>query len=468
MPNKSFEEQVREELSGLRIKPNDAIWESVAASLQQKRKRRWAIWFLTLLVGLSGASFWFFIEQQPLTSASVKSKITSDTQKKSSIADDLEIKASIKNSPKSSDNEILSQINIPDRRVRLASPVSNTFLQPAAKAKKINVQKELPQSVVPVSDTLSSSMIVDANSVATATQVSTPQKDSQFVIPSIVGISEKAVIDSVQNKTVLSVSRDTVSPSYKQKKISKWKWRLAVQGGQSGVRNSWGSLFRANSADAYTGFFTSSNLPSSPSTGAGSFASSRIKSNDHLSLGVSIEMIRTFGKKKKNSVGLQLGYDLYQTLTRIGNSNTGTLQFSNVNRANESSVYYGVNDSANYIASYHFIRLGVQYYRSLKWIPKTDLRWYAGIGFNTMISGNGLHLGTANNNLYYFKNRSLLRTAQLDITTGIEFALGKHKRLFVAPQAMYMLSNISKQAGVNQHLFRPTIKVAWQLSKNFP
>ncbi|MGV3595287.1 MAG: hypothetical protein ACO1NK_08555, partial [Sediminibacterium sp.] len=61
MPNKSFEEQVREELSGLRINPNNVVWQSVAASLEQKRRRRWAIWLLTLLVGLSGASFWLFI-----------------------------------------------------------------------------------------------------------------------------------------------------------------------------------------------------------------------------------------------------------------------------------------------------------------------------------------------------------------------------------------------------------------------
>lgn len=73
MPNKSFEEQVREELSGLRIKPNDVVWQSVAASLQQKRRRRWAIWLLTLLIGLSSASFWLLIASKEETSKSLQS-----------------------------------------------------------------------------------------------------------------------------------------------------------------------------------------------------------------------------------------------------------------------------------------------------------------------------------------------------------------------------------------------------------
>ena len=73
MSDKSFEQQVREELSGLRIKPDAAVWEVVAASLQKKRKRRWTIWLFSLLAGLSGAGFWFFLSPQNTTSVSQKS-----------------------------------------------------------------------------------------------------------------------------------------------------------------------------------------------------------------------------------------------------------------------------------------------------------------------------------------------------------------------------------------------------------
>ncbi len=59
MSDKSFEQQVREELSDLRMKPNAAVWESVAASLQKERKRRWALWMVVLLTAIAGATFWW-------------------------------------------------------------------------------------------------------------------------------------------------------------------------------------------------------------------------------------------------------------------------------------------------------------------------------------------------------------------------------------------------------------------------
>ena len=465
MPDKSFEEQVREELSGLRIKPNDAVWASVAESLQQKRKRRWAIWLLTLFVGIAGASFWFLIEQQVETSASLPSAQSKIAQRSIPKADDTQINPSTKNiSPSLEDKLINTEATIPKKTDQASSILKSTDFKVSAEKKKNNSTKELIQSSIPEIIVAQSS--AKEKSEQTELSIATLTKDSVVVIPEIIGTSEIASIGILQYDTMTSSSQENLSQSTQPKKASTWKWRLALQAGQSGIRNSWGSLFRFNSVGSYGGFFNNNSTPSSPVTGSGSLGSSRIQSKDYFSMGMSVEMTKTFGKKEKNGIGLQLGYDLYQTRTRVGNTNTGTLQFSNVNRSNEAAVYYGVNDSANYIASYHFIRLGVQYYRSLNWIPKANLRWYAGMGVNTMLSGNGLHLGSANNNIYYFRNRSLLQTIQWDVNAGFEIGLGKQKRLFIAPQAQYMISNLSKQAGVNQHLFRPTVKVSWQLSKN--
>lgn len=467
MPDKSFEEQVREELSGLRIKPDDAVWESVAASLQQKRRRRWAIWLLTLLVGLSGASFWFLIEQQEDTSASLPSAHSKISQHIIPKLDIAEIKPSKKNSLPSSEKEIgNTEITIPKKINQSNSVLKPTDLLASTKQKKNTNPKAVTQSSVPEIVVAQSS--ADIKSEQTELSITSLAKDSAVSIPEIIGNTEQALIGILQYDTIPSLTQEKLSQSSQPQKSSKWTWRVALQAGQSGIRNSWASLFRFNSAGSYGGFFNNNSSPTSPVTGSGSIGSTRIQSKDHFSMGMSIEMTKTFGKKKKNGIGLQLGYDLYQTRTRVGNTNTGTLQFSNVNRSNEAAVYYGVNDSANYIASYHFIRLGVQYYRSLSWISKVDLRWYVGMGVNTMLSGNGLHLGSANNSIYYFRNRSLLQATQLDVTTGFEVALGKSTRLFIAPQAQYMLSNLSKQAGVSQHLFRPSIKFSWQLSKNKP
>ncbi|MEO8174565.1 MAG: hypothetical protein ABI581_15830 [Sediminibacterium sp.] len=55
MADKSFEQQVKNELSALRMKPADSVWLVVEKELQQERKRRYIIW-LFLLAGLAGAS----------------------------------------------------------------------------------------------------------------------------------------------------------------------------------------------------------------------------------------------------------------------------------------------------------------------------------------------------------------------------------------------------------------------------
>jgi len=468
MPDKSFEEQVREELSGLRIKPNDAVWQTVAASLQQKRKRRWAIWLLTLLVGLSGASFWLWMDTSTQTSISATSVQLDSTQQMVPQTNGSEIKETKKHSLQLSEAETSDHKNITLKKQKPSVTISTSVkLQGSAKQKRSITQKELMPSSIIGNDIVASVSSINTNPIQSNPPVITSKNDSVSVMQEVVGIQEAATIGILQYDTVSSLAMDTLNSAVKQKKTSKWVWRLAVQGGQSGIRNSLRSLFSSYRNNSLSGLFANNPLPGSPTTGQGSLgASSAPKMKDHFSYGVSLEMIRTIGKKKKSNIGLQIGYDVYQVSSRIGSANTGTIQFSNVNRANEANIYYGVKDSVNYISSYHFIRLGLQYYRSLNWIPKTSIRWYVGMGLNTLLSSNGLHLGVTNNNVYYFRNRSLMRSTQLDMSSGIEFALGKQKRLSVAPQVQYMLSNLSKDCCAEQHLFRPTIKLSWQLSKS--
>ena len=455
MPNKSFEEQVREELSGLRIKPDDVVWQSVAASLQQKRRRRWAIWLLTLLVGLSGASFWLFIahkEETPATSQSAQPTTTQGIIPKkesaqinpSANSSSPLPEAAIHNTFRQKNNQIDAGINSTDFLLSTKTKNKKEFIQPT------------------VLEMDSSTLSLNVKPEQTDLSITHPKKDSVRVIPEIIGISETASIGLLQYDTVAVINQETLT---QPKKVSQWNWKAELLIGKSGIRNSLGSLFEGSSNAAYNNF-VGSGLSTTASPGSGPFNMIRPKVQDHFSFGASVEMSKTIGKKKKNSLGIQVGYQLYQTKYRIGSSNSGTLQFSNVNRANESNVYYGVRDSVNYIASYHFIRLGLQWYRSLNWLKQTELRWYAGVGTNLLVSSNGLHVGIANNNIYYFKNRSLLRNMQFDAVTGLEIGIGKQKRLFVGPQIHYMLSNVSKQSGFNQHLYRPSIKMSLLLSKS--
>jgi hypothetical protein len=93
------------------------------------------------------------------------------------------------------------------------------------------------------------------------------------------------------------------------------------------------------------------------------------------------------------------------------------------------------------------------------------MQWYGGIGVNALLGSNGLHLGSFNAGAYLFENRSLLRSFQVDVSGGLDFGLGKSKKIYLGPQMQYMLSNLSKQPGVSQHLFRPSIRLSFLLDK---
>jgi hypothetical protein len=458
MPNKSFEEQVREELSGLRIKPNDVVWQSVAASLQQKRRRRWAIWLLTLLIGLSSASFWLLIASKEETSKSLQS---SQLKTKQGIIQNTEA-AKINPSTKTSSPLPESLIPITNRTTHQKNNQADETVIPTDLLVSTKTTNKNELVSVSSQEIASSTLSMNANTEQADLPITHSKNDSVLIIPEIIGISETATIGLLQYDTIAVIAQETLTHS---KKVSQWNWKAELLIGKSGIRNSLGSLFEGSSNAAYNNFI-GSGLSTTASPGSGPINLIRPKVQDHFSFGTSVEMSKTIGKKKKNSLGIQVGYQLYQTKYRIGGINSGTLQFSNVNRSNESNVYYGLRDSVNYIASYHFIRLGLQWYRSLKWLKQTELRWYAGVGANLMVSSNGLHVGITNNNIYYFKNRSLLRNMQFDAVTGLEIGIGKQKRLFVGPQIHYMLSNVSKQNGFNQHLYRPSIKMSLLLSKS--
>lgn len=470
MPDKSFEEQVREELSGLRIQPNTAVWETVAGSLQKKRKRRWAIWMVTLLIGLSGAGFWLFLPEQN------DQKITATSQQPATFNQD---KALPKKQNNTDQQKTITSIPLTSKSVktniddiekqRKVDEVIHLSTKASDKTHNISPQKEDVKIQTAQNTNEISSLKQDGSNLITSvplkrdTVALTPKETKENVLPENVVEPTKEQIQVVDSSgTFNDTSGGTAITKNQQEK--KWNWKAELIVGRSGIRNSLGSLFEGSSSAVYNNFL-GSVFPTSPSPGSGAVSLVRPKVQDHFSFGASVEMSKTIGKKKKNSLGIQIGYQLYQTKYRVGSTNSGTLQFSNVNRSNESNVYYGVRDSVNYIASYHFIRLGLQWYRSLNWLKKTELRWYAGMGTNIMLSGNSLHVGIANNNIYYFKNRSLLRTIQLDAVTGLEIGIGKQKRLFVGPQLQYMMSNLSKQNGINQHLYRPSIKMSWLLSK---
>jgi hypothetical protein len=91
------------------------------------------------------------------------------------------------------------------------------------------------------------------------------------------------------------------------------------------------------------------------------------------------------------------------------------------------------------------------------------LQWQVGVGANILLASNALQYSASNNLL--FNDNSLLRTVQLDVSTGIDIAIGKPAFLLIGPQWQYFLSDLSVQSGSNQHFLRSALKATILLPK---
>lgn len=488
MSDKSFEQQVREELSDLRMKPNAAVWETVAASLKKERKRRWVLWMLFLLVGLSGGTLWWLTQKQlPVPELSKKNNTTQNSDSPVlSTTLPKEDKAIIAADTKTIKTEREQSL------IKKNSSGTTAFIQTTIKPLSVNKpsignaeagEKEKSNQETRVvakdiskneNETQVSAHVVKTEATEKEDKNSTEKNEKQQKADTVSAIPaqelKKDTTETIkQTDPVKSALTDSSVPEKsKIAKATKWQWRIGFNAGTSGVRNSIRSLLENNNTRAYDNAFSGNSAPITGAPGGGSSgAGSNMKPvvRDAFSFGAFMELVRKLGKKEKHAIGLTAGYHLFSTRTGVGSLNTGTVQFSNVNATNDANRYYGVKDSVSYTSYYHFIQLGLRYYQSLKWFKKVDMQWYAGLGVNALLGSNGLHLGAMNTNTYLFQNRSLLRTMQMDISGGVDIGLGKSKQVYIGPQVQYMLSNLSKQPGVNQHLFRPSVRLSFLLDK---
>lgn len=484
MSDKSFEQQVREELSDLRIKPNAAVWDSVAASLKKEKKRRWALWMFFLLAGLSVASLWWM--SQFNNKEEVISQQKHATEPKHNTETNSMPPATLQPGIEKTDivtGNIQSAKNL-TAKSRANFNGSNITSKSLADAPVGKIESTLTKdgliTQIPVTEKLPGRKWMDTSLNKIATEKET--REETFTNTITTGTTDLSANTSTQDihnadSTIaqqknesqrLTENVDSVVTKNETKK-NKWQWRAGTNLGVSGIRNSLGSLFEKTNENAYNNAYMGNASPiTGPPGSSGSVGSGNNKPvvRDAYSFGAFLELARPFGKRLQHAISFTSGYQLYTTRTGIGAFNNDTAQSNNPNRSNEASSYYSIKDSASYTSNYHFLQLGIRYAHRLNWFKKTEMHWYGGIGANILIAGNGLHLGYhGSGGTYLFQNKSLIRSVQMDISVGIDIGLGKTKTIYVGPQVQYFLSNLSKQPGVNQHLFRPSIKMAVNINR---
>lgn len=506
MPGKTFEEQVRQELSVLRLEPSQQVWEALAVQLQQKHKRRRIFWLLTLMLCLLGASGWWWIQHNTdlahghaWTTHADNSAATKTTTTKTTTTPTLPERVQQDTTPNTAtiqartipanqdrDKDINTRTTgqSPAKMINRQASHTNASIAengrhklPVANHQKPvlppPIQRETAAGNIVVKDQKSQAIMVPDNRTKQPVTAAPASRDTVVIAEA----SQKAVIAEVlrlpptdtaaMEKNTPSTdtaelpvathqpvdsTKTTVTPAAQSAGKSGWSWTVQVLGGWGGTRKSIGSLFVApDPLRAYSPI--SSGSPGS-GTGSGGTATGTVPVvRDGGSLGFLLAMEKKIGRKQRHILALSFGYHFYTTQLKVGARTAGTLLFNNFNISNQTGYYFASRDSLNYTNYYHFLEAAVRYYIPFGFL-KANMRWYTSLGINYLLTSNGLHYDYSGNTAFLFQNNSLFNRLQLNTGSGLDVQLGRKKPLWAGIQVDYMLRNLSKQATSDQHLFR--------------
>lgn len=453
MADRSFEEQVREEMAGLLIRPGAAVWEKLEADLTRKKKRRGLIWFVFAGLGiLLLSAVWYSIRETP---ANVEEPLAKIVSGKDSTPPQKEAIAVQPNS--SNQIAINDQVN-PER-----PGIIHDKAQTAATFDKAVAVSEPVKEALPVSagtaekstgetGTISSVTVADAivSKADSATAVTNP----------VTPVHKEDLPDSVISppaKTILSsdtVSNEMTAQTKEKAAVKKrWQLSLAVTGGVSGMRklpgqtSAYQSPLSNPSAGGLPGGNNTNKVPSLQDAGSYGIA---LRADKQLS--------------NRYGMGISLGYETYRSKTSVGKRVDSSLQSSFFSSAADQRFYYISTDSVPYVNRFHFAQVAVSGYALYSLGKSLQLRWELGLGLSALLGSNALHYDNGSGVL--FTNNSLLRKIQWNLSTGVELGFGKHPFLFLGPQITWFIqSPYTDQGSDDQHLFRSALRARIVLGK---
>lgn len=454
MADRSFEEQVREEMAGLLIRPDAAVWGKLEADLTRKKKRRGLIWFvfagLGILILLSAV--WYNMQEiQPNTEALQANIVpgrVSVSPRKEERATQL-------------DSNNAATIHTKENREQPA--MIHDKAETAATFHKTVADRKPLKQILPVSaDTVKMNTgETNTNSSVAVTDAIVSKADSVMAITDMViqvpkgDISDTVMVPPAKTVLASDTASQEMTTQTKEKAAVKKRWQLsvAVTGGISGMRKLPGQTLVYQSSI------------SNPSAGGlpGGNNIYRIPSlQDAASYGIAL-----LGDKqlsKRYGIRISLGYETYRSKTTVGKRVDSSLQSSFYAPAADQRFYYISTDSVPYVNRFHFAQAAVSGYAMYALGKSLQLRWELGLGLSALLGSNALHYDNARGVL--FTNRSLLRTLQWNLSTGVEFGFGKQPYLFLGPQITWFIQSPYTDPGsADQHLFRSALRARMVLGK---
>ncbi|WP_037361500.1 hypothetical protein [Asinibacterium sp. OR53] len=427
MPDRSFEQQVREELADLKIQPDAASWEVVAGSLQRERKRRWVLWLFLLAICCGGSWIWWEFQTKKAHEPIVnKQRVTTHGQRS--------------NTEETATNKLPEEKETV-REIEHQQKRTTNFVVVTGEPGKINMPGKIEGSKpatqgLHIETTEADAVTAEKNKVFTAT-----------VLP------ETTTTDTAQARKPPVTSE---APTATKEKVilarkKKWQIHLFANAGSSGVRNS---ILRTHTASADMYY----SLPGSNFNNGSTATPTPPAFHDAFSFNLGVEFNKAIGKK--NSLGVAIGYGLYQDYMNVGARQDSILGGGqNRNYSSARGYYYRNVDSMKYTNRYHFLEASAHLYTLFKLFHVVPFRWELGAGVGVLLGSNGLHYDRQSN--FLFSNNDLIRKLNLDISTGFDVGLGKQPFLYVGPQAKFFITNLSRQEGTKQYLWQPSLRAVY-------
>lgn len=453
MADRSFEEQVREEMAGLLIRPGAAVWEKLEADLTRKKKRRGLIWFVFAGLGilLLSAVWYNMLEIQP----NMEALQTNTVPGRDSV--------SPKKAERATQLDSNHTVTTHDKENRGQPAMIHDKAETAAIFHKTAADRKPVKQVLPVSADITemSNRETNTNSSVTVADAIVGKADSVTAVTDMVTqVLKEDISDSVITpaaKTVLisdTVSEEMTAQTKEKAPVKKrWQLSLAVTGGISGMRKLPGQtlVYQSSISNPSAGGFPGGNntykVPSLQDAG---------------SYGISLLADKQLSKRY--GIGISVGYETYRSKTNVGKRVDSSLQSSFYAPAADQGFYYVSTDSLPYVNRFHFAQAAVSGYTMYAISKSLQLRWELGLGLSALLGSNALHYDNGRGVL--FTNRSLLRTLQWNLATGVEFGFGKQPFLFLGPQITWFIQSPYTDPGsADQHLFRSALRARMVLGK---
>lgn len=456
MPGKSFEEQVREQLTELPMKPGPSVWLGIAAGLQKERKRRWLIWLVFLLAGLGTATLWVLTDSDSnsVLPPSAKQTQTGKHQMESDKVTDNNNKIIPSKPMPGSVIPMVKETNEQTKKIvnsKIKESTVNHFLKRKDKQPEVvqvntnnakglletppkkeigeqalfETQKEMVQEGI-----MNTKGTSDATAFDTAAPLSYPESKHQEAF-----IKNDSIIEKLDKAVNASTTRD---------KAKKWILQAGLDGGISGLVTYetpvYLSRYGAGTGTVSTGF--SNQNP-------------KIQYNQSYTIGVQFSALKSINPK--NAAGFYLGYSLLQNRVKVGMKVDSTVYFNSAGTYNLNGYYYTNKDSTEYQNRFHFLTAGIRFQKQFGLIRKLSVNWDVSAGISVLLASNGLHYDTTQKK--FFNNNSLYHKVQPNLSTGFDLIFGSKKKWFLGPHFTYFTNRMSRVEGVNQHFFQSTIRL---------